>query len=319
MKNYFEINNQELAQDCFLAWLFELFDSENQKLQEAFSALIKCFETKICETGKLLRTKVLRQYSPKGSTFRFDLVCLIELEKEAWLMLVEDKVKAPLKNNLEKYKAAFESDTSLLETFGLNLSKKIHYCYELFISGRYAYSEEKEKAKTAGFNCIEFADLKRALAPYRNAHYLIEDFLISRERGFVCGTASLARRFDLFMKSFFTITNPPKGLIPKSRKTKTSCLSIEGHPDCSLQVVFDDFEYGHASVSIWVPLSRRHLLEKVDGVEGISKPRKSNSYYYAKKGFNCSEKTEIEIAKRIETEASSLASKFRLDVLFRRK
>ena len=177
--NYFTVANKECDQDNFIHWLMESFDSNNSDEKEACYSFLRMAIETINDNDSIEVVKVRRQVN-LGGKGQIDFLCMVKTSKQLYLLAIEDKIDASIKNNLAAYYEYISNNQkNLIANFGCH-SENVKTNYILLKTGIHLSSFDEKKIKNSHFKLIDRNMFFSCLSKYKN-HYLIGDFLQSKD------------------------------------------------------------------------------------------------------------------------------------------
>ena len=175
MKNYFDFANREADQDHFIQWLIMSYDSENILEKNASTNFLKMLIGEVETDIQIKQVKVRYQVDLKEAG-RIDFVCGIHTSNNSYLIAIEDKIEAPIYNDLKKYNIyIIKNQIDLLKSVEFSADKIIPI-FILLKTGKHLSNYEKDKIKKSGFRLVDKDAFINCLKDYAS-HYLIDSFL----------------------------------------------------------------------------------------------------------------------------------------------
>ena len=170
--NFFKIAKKESDQDNFIRWLLESFDSTDDVEKYASIAFARC----LINSSDAIIDKPSIKYQPNfNEGGRPDFVIGIKTETKDYLILLEDKIDAPINNDLSAYRNYLvENERLFCSRFGLN-SIKLNPVYLVFKTGIITESDSLI-AKNSGYRLIDATGIANVLKEF-SSHYLIKSFV----------------------------------------------------------------------------------------------------------------------------------------------
>ena len=170
--NFFIIAKKESDQDNFILWLLESFDSTIGIERDASIAFARCLINSCDARIDKLSIKYQPNFNEGG---RPDFVIGIKTETKDYLILLEDKIDAPIKNDLSAYKNYLEENEGLFcSRFGLN-SINLNPVYLVLKTGIITESDSLI-ARNSGYRLINATGFANVLREF-SSHYLINSFV----------------------------------------------------------------------------------------------------------------------------------------------
>lgn len=105
--NYFTIAKRERDQDNFFEWLLRSYDSKNEAEKAASISLFKLLIPDFGCGEKIVNVCVRQQMDFEEAGIP-DLLVFVDIGKKKYLICIEDKIDAAIKNNLSAYKKYIE-------------------------------------------------------------------------------------------------------------------------------------------------------------------------------------------------------------------
>lgn len=176
--NYFTIAKRERDQDNFFEWLLRSYDSKNEAEKAASLSLFKLLIPDFDCDEKIVNVCVRQQMKFKGAGIP-DLLLFVDIGKKKYLICIEDKVDAAIKNNLSAYKKYIE------ENYAKILKKLRVICVDVELkffvikTGLYLSGSDSGKIEKSGFELLGRDQIAKCLEMNNKGSELIEMFLAS--------------------------------------------------------------------------------------------------------------------------------------------
>ena len=145
--NLFTYATKELSQDAFLLWLFNNFDSMNERVRKAAYILLNEFTGLNMEIGSITTLRTESQVTAKGKekeSGKMDIVVYFTFNDTDYLIAIEDKTGSGEHDQLGKY-----SDT--LVTLGVGEKNIFKIFYKTDIKDPYDFAACKKHEWTTYF------------------------------------------------------------------------------------------------------------------------------------------------------------------------
>lgn len=131
MKGFFLIASREYEQDCFIVWLINMIDSNDELLSKCSKDfLYLLLSKKWFEGDKISIINCLRQYEiiDNQATIILDIIIILCVNGEKNIIVIEDKVNSKINNNFKEYKRLIEKEIANNDSIICGVNKKnIHY------------------------------------------------------------------------------------------------------------------------------------------------------------------------------------------------
>lgn len=176
--NYFTIAKRERDQDNFFEWLLRSYDSKNEAEKAASISLFKLLIPDFGCGEKIVNVCVRQQMDFEEAGIP-DLLVFVDIGKKKYLICIEDKIDAAIKNNLSAYKKYIERNREKI------LQKIIVNCVDaeprFFVikTGLYLSDSDSEKIEKSGFELLDRNQIAKCLKMNNKGSELIEMFLAS--------------------------------------------------------------------------------------------------------------------------------------------
>lgn len=173
---FFKIAKKERDLDNFIEWIVSLYDSDSDDEKSICRKFLMMLLTNFDFEEKIISIKVKREFGLE-QVGRIDLLCVIEMSNKIYLLAIENKINAPINNNLKEYANYINNNKeNIVRNLNLNI-KDIEVKYFVIKIGLTLTTTDKGKINNSPFILIDRRTIIDCLCGSQN--YLIKDFLNS--------------------------------------------------------------------------------------------------------------------------------------------